>query len=380
MVFGFAVALTAILFFFVLFATSTAELKKNSDDFYKHPFTVNDAASSLKISLYQMRDEALVLVLLRYRDDEWNDATRQITGFERDAERNLAVIKANFLGDMSRVSLLEKHMGEWHLIRESILNDVRQGHFEAADRKVKDIGTPKYNDILREVDYVLGYSRHRANQFVLDADNRSETVLYQGEMLTMVLFFVVLITASTVVCRVRYLHGELTRQATLDFLTGIHNRRSFLEQVQDEAYRSTRYGHHFSLAVVDLDHFKKVNDIYGHHAGDVALKHFCTTCLAGLRQSDVLGRLGGEEFGILMPNTPSVEAQQVVERIRQALAESIVREGTADIRITGSFGLVSSEVISVAQSLDALFKAADVALYSAKEHGRNQVVVTAGVA
>ena len=81
-----------------------------------------------------------------------------------------------------------------------------------------------------------------------------------------------------------------------------------------------------------------------------------------------------------MPNTPSVEAQQVVERIRQALAESIVREGTADIRITGSFGLVSSEVISVAQSLDALFKAADVALYSAKEHGRNQVVVTAGVA
>jgi len=380
LIFGFSVALIGLLFFFLLFASSTKELKKINDDFYLHPFTVNRAASSLKISLYAMRDEALMLVLMRSRNEAWRNDSDQIDAFEREAYQSLDVVKANFLGDMSRVARIEKEMHEWHDIRADIMEDVRRGNFAAADNKVKAMGTPKFNEIVGQVDYVLDYSLHKASQFVADADYTSDADLYHGRVLALALFLSVLVTSVAVVLRVRCLHYVLMRQATRDALTGIHNRRSFLGLVQEEEYRSTRYEQPFSLAVVDLDHFKKVNDTFGHHAGDVVLQHFCAVCLAGLRQSDVLGRLGGEEFGILMPNTRSVEARMVIERIRLALAESVVHDGAAEIRITGSFGLVTSESLSTEQNIDSLFKTADVALYSAKAHGRNQVVAVAAAA
>jgi diguanylate cyclase (GGDEF)-like protein len=374
---GFSVALFAILLFYGLFYTTTKDLKKLSEELYLHPFTVNGAAAGLKTSLYQMRSEALMLVLMQLRSGDWKKSSLQIDAFEQTAYQNLDVIKANFLGDMHRVERLEKGLREWHDIRAGILSDVKDGRFESADRRVKEEGSPKFSEILLEVDYVLAYSQRKAAQFVEEANTTSDNVLHQGQVLAIALFFTVFVTAVVVVWRVRFLHQELTRHASLDPLTGIHNRRNFLSLVHDENYRSMRWAHPYSLAVVDLDYFKKVNDTYGHHAGDAVLQHFCATCLAGLRSSDALGRLGGEEFGVLMPNTSSADALAVIERIRQAIAASSVQVGSAEIGITGSFGLVTSSASSSDDAIDALFRAADIALYAAKEQGRNRVVVHA---
>lgn len=376
---AFSVCLIAILGFFFLFDRSTKELRQISNDLYIHPFTVNGAAYDLKTSLYQIRGEALMVVLMKTRNEEWKKSVERIEEFEQTAYKDLGIIQSSFLGDMSRVALLEREMQQWHSIRNAILMDVRLGNFAAADRSVKEFGTPKFNSILVQVNYILDFSRSKAAFFVDDADRKSDELLFRGQVLALALFFVVLVTALGVVWRVRYLHNELTRQATLDFSTGVHNRRNFLAMVQDETYRSTRYGQKFSLAVVDLDHFKTVNDTYGHHTGDVALKHFCAICLAGLRKSDVLGRLGGEEFGILMPNTPLADAQGVIERIRLALEQSRVRDGKFEFPITGSFGLVTFDAAHGSDNLDALFKAADTALYSAKANGRNQIAVASEV-
>lgn len=371
---GFSVALIAILFFFALFFTSNKALKKVSDDLYLHPFTVNAAAANLKTSLYQMRSEALMLVLMKMRNEDWENASMQIDAHERAAYRNLDIIKSSFLGDMKRVELLERNMKEWHAIRSDILLEVKQGKYDAAHLSVKELGTPKFNQILLQVDYVLAFSQNKAAQFVQEADDKSNAMIKQGQWLALTIFGVVLTTAVVVVWRVRFLHHELLKQATMDSLTGTHNRRNFMSLVQEEEYRARRYGLAFSLAVVDLDHFKKVNDNYGHHAGDAVLKNFCTIAQSCLRQSDALGRLGGEEFGILMPNTPVEDALLVIERVRQAVADSVVREGAAEIRVTGSFGLATFALDAVDTDLDALFKAADQALYRAKEQGRNQVV------
>ena len=371
---GFAVALAAIVSFYAIFYTSARELNQVSADLYLHPFVVNNAAASLKTTLYQMRSETLSVVLQQTRNEQWRKSSAQIEAYERSAQSNLQVIRRNFLGDMSRVDLLEQEFNAWRGIRTAILADVKTGHFAAANQKVMDEGTPAFNAMLGQVDYILSYSQRKAGQFVADAAHKSSEVIRTGQIMALALFATVLATAVAVIWRVRFLHQELTRQATLDALTGINNRRNFMALVQDEAYRATRYGQPLSLAVVDLDHFKRVNDTFGHHAGDLVLRHFCAVCMADLRQSDAIGRIGGEEFAILMPNTTAADARAVIERIRQTLADSMVLEGGAEIRITGSFGLVTSPGANATPDLDELFKAADLALYAAKAGGRNQVV------
>jgi diguanylate cyclase (GGDEF)-like protein len=161
---------------------------------------------------------------------------------------------------------------------------------------------------------------------------------------------------------------RLDRRASTDGLTGIANRRVFDERLRAELGRAERHDREISLALFDLDHFKRINDAYGHQTGDRALVQFARILTAHARRDDIVARVGGEEFAWLMPETDQDGAFAAAERVRAALELERDEEFGA---ITVSAGVVIADHGSTAQSL---FQAADRALYEAKESGRNTTV------
>lgn len=166
---------------------------------------------------------------------------------------------------------------------------------------------------------------------------------------------------------------ELRRLATIDFLTGVNNRRNFLYLAQKEMNRSKRYGHPFSLVMLDIDHFKKVNDTFGHSVGDQVLIEFCDICLKVLREHDIIGRLGGEEFAVVLVESDTETALAVAERIRKAVASHSATICNQEIRFTVSLGVTSMWSDC---NLNSMLESADNAMYQAKENGRNQVMTS----
>lgn len=164
---------------------------------------------------------------------------------------------------------------------------------------------------------------------------------------------------------------ELRRLATTDPLTGLANRRYFLAQVERELNRLKRYSASAALLMLDLDHFKQINDAYGHAIGDAVLKHFAFIASQTLRKIDLLGRLGGEEFAALLPDTTMTGAYPLAERLRGIIMESPAMTGAGSIGFSVSIG-----VALLAQNdldADAILIRADRALYRAKNRGRNRV-------
>ena len=172
------------------------------------------------------------------------------------------------------------------------------------------------------------------------------------------------------------LNDELKVQACFDSLTGCRNRRYFLEEVDNELKRSARFAFPCCLAVLDIDHFKEVNDQHGHAAGDVLLKHFARTVGACLRSSDSLGRLGGEEFALLLPQTSLEGAVELAERVRAAVESSSVRCDQVEVAVTVSIGV--EQWRGGDDSVESLIVRADHAMYAAKHDGRNRVNVQIG--
>jgi len=170
---------------------------------------------------------------------------------------------------------------------------------------------------------------------------------------------------------VQLLQRELVRLASHDALTGLLNRQAFLAEFEREASRSERSEQVFSLAVLDLDRFKALNDLHGHPAGDEALRLVAAAMRGCLRRHDVLGRLGGEEFALLMPGAGKDTALQVAERIRAEIeALSYVQKGThVPLSVSGGVATCGTD----GADWDALFSAADRALYAAKNAGRNRM-------
>lgn len=166
---------------------------------------------------------------------------------------------------------------------------------------------------------------------------------------------------------------RLRRMAETDPLTGVCNHRSFMEHVQEAINHADETGTELGFAMVDIDHFKKLNDTYGHQAGDEALKHFTTVMQGALRQSDVIGRLGGEEFGILLRGAKKDLTGALLERLCTLVQNQSIEVGDQCIRFTCSIGLAF--LGDGDDNLPAtLIARADAALYDAKEAGRNRVI------
>ena len=163
---------------------------------------------------------------------------------------------------------------------------------------------------------------------------------------------------------------ELRMIAQVDHLTGALTRRGFVEQAEREISRSRRYGRPSSLVMIDLDHFKSVNDTHGHPAGDQVLAQVTELAKLVLRPSDVFGRLGGEEFAMLLPETSTAEATVVAERLRAAIAGHAMTLPNGEmLRVTASFGV--AELAAGHGTFPAWLESADAMLYAAKAAGRN---------
>jgi len=179
-------------------------------------------------------------------------------------------------------------------------------------------------------------------------------------------------TLEQEILRREKLEIELKHQATTDPLTGLFNRRQYEIFFEKERDRSVRHGGKLSLCVLDLDHFKQINDLHGHDLGDQALKHVARLFSNTLRQADIIGRFGGEEFIILLPETDLEQAVVVVDRLRQCLEESPLLAGGLIVKITATFGL--TEVGEGDELIEDVIRRADKALYDGKLAGRNRVV------
>lgn len=191
---------------------------------------------------------------------------------------------------------------------------------------------------------------------------------------------VILFFADQTVSRWREREDTIRRLSSTDMLTGLHNRRSIMEQLEKEVARSCRDGQPLTVVILDLDFFKKINDTWGHPTGDRALQAAADAVRGTLRQGDVVGRYGGEEFMLLLPATPVEGARVLLERCRVSLAEAVVAaESGADVRLSGSFGVASNERCPTLDA-EGLIRLADSALYRAKECGRNRVEVMTAVA
>lgn len=167
--------------------------------------------------------------------------------------------------------------------------------------------------------------------------------------------------------------AKLRELATTDSLTGLNNRRRFMELSEREFARSVRYERPLAMFMLDIDHFKDVNDTYGHDVGDDVLRSLAETAVMALRGADILGRLGGEEFGVLLPETDESSAMEVAERLRRSIENTSISTREHTLKITVSIGV--STLKKDTSSVQDLLKHADVALYDAKQSGRNRVIM-----
>lgn len=177
--------------------------------------------------------------------------------------------------------------------------------------------------------------------------------------------------------RILDLETRLTEQATRDALTGVYNRGAGLDLLQRELARAERETRPVSVLMVDIDHFKAINDTWGHPAGDAALQETAARLGGSLRGYDVLLRYGGEEFAIVLPGCDAAAAVSAAERCRLDLAAEPVAVGAAEIPVTASVGVAT---LGVGDTMERLLDRADRALYRAKRLGRNRVEVALGPA
>ena len=168
------------------------------------------------------------------------------------------------------------------------------------------------------------------------------------------------------------LQFALEDMARTDSLTGLANRQALMEHAKGEFSRARRYSRSLSVIMIDIDHFKSINDQYGHAGGDQVLRQLGRQCSSRLRDSDFLGRIGGEEFALLLPDTPRDSAHHVAERMREQLSKtSINLDNDITLNVTASFGVAAMNENDV--DFNAVLQRADAAMYEAKHAGRNQV-------
>ncbi|HXT20561.1 MAG TPA: GGDEF domain-containing protein [Thermoanaerobaculia bacterium] len=202
------------------------------------------------------------------------------------------------------------------------------------------------------------------------------SLLEQGIIVGVFIGFFALSLSFVILCN-ESLNRELARQATTDSLTGCLNRRTLEELAEREAARARRHDRLLSIALIDLDHLKAINDEHGHAAGDAALRHVGRAFAQTVRSQDLFGRYGGDEFLLVMPETGKADAVAACERVCRAVKSAIVEQDGVQLPITVSVGVATSRGGGV--EVAGLLGAADAALYAVKAGGRNSVRVAAAV-
>lgn len=210
--------------------------------------------------------------------------------------------------------------------------------------------------------------QNRLQRFALNAQEQRN--MYLWSFIAVVL--VVCCLLAGMVYRVKAQSSALTKLATTDDLTGLYNRRYIIDQLDRQVIAANRYGYDLCVAIVDLDFFKKINDSYGHAVGDQVLQEFSNVCSENLRRTDLLGRIGGEEFLVVLPHTTLQDGYNALDSLRCKVSQISDVVGIKGLSISASVGLTFN-----APNLDGmqLMANADIALYQAKTGGRDQVII-----
>jgi two-component system, cell cycle response regulator len=229
--------------------------------------------------------------------------------------------------------------------------------------------------------YLIGAGRRQMINFLLSAyrdaflqnqrleEAREQLVLLNESLEKMVAERTKALEAE--VAKRRIAQEKLRQLAITDGLTSVFNHRYFMEMGRREFVRVKRYGRQLSLIIMDLDHFKKTNDTFGHKVGDQVLQALAQICLKTFRKVDIFARIGGEEFAALLPETGMEQAWMAAERLRQTVSRTVLRTKEGDLRLTLSLGVAA--VTDETKDFEHLLRMADAALYVAKGNGRNRV-------
>lgn len=224
----------------------------------------------------------------------------------------------------------------------------------------------KYSpQMLEQVEEEISFARNdRTDYFIVQvAPIRSERKNLIGHVISLV-----------DITERKYAEMELERLARTDMLTGVTNRRHFFELAEGQFAIAQRYNHQLAILMLDVDHFKSINDQYGHLAGDVVLQFVARECQGHMRNTDIFARYGGEEFICLLPEQTREGAVELAERIRQLLQQAEVKYEAERLHVTASFGLALIQKES-SLKLEQLIDRADQALYQSKREGRNRITV-----
>jgi diguanylate cyclase (GGDEF)-like protein len=188
-----------------------------------------------------------------------------------------------------------------------------------------------------------------------------------------ILLFILYFMVWKLVSRLQESREQLKQISITDELTGLRNRRYIMERLEDEFQRARRSGKPMGLIMLDLDYFKQINDMHGHQFGDLVLKAVASRMRSSIREYDLLGRVGGEEFFIVSPEAEVEETLRIAERIRELIRGEAISDGRREVTVTISAGVTMLKEHD--RDIDVLFSRADTALYSAKQQGRDRVVV-----
>lgn len=261
--------------------------------------------------------------------------------------------------------------------------------FETARRearaaaKVVGIAQPAFDEILRALpklvaDAAKGFQRDVGEQPDIDAlaDSAAERLVEMNVRFQSVIRDLerMIVERDALTTELQKANERLREAAMRDGLTGLINHRTFQESLARDLSRASRNGGAVSLVMVDIDHFKSINDHHGHPAGDAVLRTVAKLLSKALREGDVAARYGGEEFALILPNTDAAGALVVAERVRAQLAKRRMKVGNKQLGVTASFGVATVEGDACRGAAPTLISAADRALYEAKRSGRDRVV------
>lgn len=296
--------------------------------------------------------------------------------------RQLGALTANDPPHFAEARRIGRELDEIYRMGDRLIALQRAGDMTAATAPLRSGDTEAMlgrllTDIDRlAADEVAEQRRHAAA--AQTADRRQELLTYLLAAAAMGFLIVAALIgagASRAHRRSVALSARLHHMATHDELTGLYNRREFLERLQRERDRAARTGAPLAVAILDVDHFKRINDGHGHQAGDTVLAHVAGVLARGVRSIDLVGRIGGEEFAIILPDTDFEGARAICERLRRTIARSSVTlPSGAEALLTISTGIA---LLARGEDRDGVMGRADHALYAAKTGGRNQVRIAA---
>lgn len=204
---------------------------------------------------------------------------------------------------------------------------------------------------------------------VISLDSTIADAFSQSDLLLLMTFA----GTATAAIRNARLHAEVQKLAITDALTGLYNRRGFFEMGKRETERARRFGHPLTAVMIDIDNFKHINDTYGHDTGDLFLAFLGRTCKQHIRDIDIAGRYGGEEFALLLPETTPQAAFYLAERLRQTIQKNVIETVYGGLSVTISIGMSAAQ--EELPSFEELLQQADQALYYAKRNGKNRSII-----